>query len=382
MATQTTHYNLTKPDLTDLVDVTVLNDNADIIDDAIYEASQSGGAAMIESSVEATTTSAHAYAVGDYFIYNDTLYRTTAAISIGDTITPGTNCTAVTVASELEGKLSQSDVVSSPTQGSSAPVSSGGVFTALSGKQNTLTFDSTPTDGSTNPVTSDGIFEALKTAGAQSDWNESDSTASDYVKNRTHYSENTYTTLLTKSTSQHSGSTYTSIGTGTIDSQFYVPGSSNNSFEVTYNGQTTNGYFGNGQGSNSFYWYTLITDDDLGVKLIQYSENTPAGWKYSYEITAIGTKPASTFVLKKLSSTTVHKLDNKYLDTATSPTSGSTKPITAGGVYTAFVYIKLSPVCAITVWSVSHSLPPAYFIEYIVACFCLCVGHSVVQYEI
>ena len=101
MATQTTHYNLTKPDLTDLVDVTVLNDNADIIDDAIYEASQSGGAAMIESSVEATTTSAHAYAVGDHFIYNNTLYAVTAAIAVGDTIAPGTNCAATTVMNEL-----------------------------------------------------------------------------------------------------------------------------------------------------------------------------------------------------------------------------------------------------------------------------------------
>ena len=101
MATQTTHYNLTKPDLTDLVDVTVLNDNADAIDQAIYEASQSGGAAMIESSVEATTTSAHAYAVGDHFIYNNTLYAVTAAIAVGDTITPGTNCAATTVMDEL-----------------------------------------------------------------------------------------------------------------------------------------------------------------------------------------------------------------------------------------------------------------------------------------
>ena len=101
MATQTTHYNLTKPDLTDPVDVTVLNGNADIIDQKIYEASQSGGAAMIESSVEATTASAHAYAVGDYFIYNNTLYAVTAAIAVGDTITPGTNCTATTVMDEL-----------------------------------------------------------------------------------------------------------------------------------------------------------------------------------------------------------------------------------------------------------------------------------------
>ena len=106
MATQTTHYNLTKPDLTDLVDVTVLNGNADIIDQKIYEASQSGGSsAMIETSVETSATSAHAYAAGDHFIYNGTLYRATAAIAIGDTITPESNCVATTAAAELEGKV-------------------------------------------------------------------------------------------------------------------------------------------------------------------------------------------------------------------------------------------------------------------------------------
>ena len=41
---------------------------------------------------EATTTSAHAYAIGDRFILNNVLYIATAAIGIGDTITPGTNC--------------------------------------------------------------------------------------------------------------------------------------------------------------------------------------------------------------------------------------------------------------------------------------------------
>lgn len=34
----------------------------------------------------------------------------------------------------------------------------------LAGKQNTLTFDSTPTEGSTNPVTSGGIYSAFETA--------------------------------------------------------------------------------------------------------------------------------------------------------------------------------------------------------------------------
>lgn len=32
---------------------------------------------------------------------------------------------------------------------------------SLAGKQNTLTFDSSPTSGSTNPVTSGGVFSSL-----------------------------------------------------------------------------------------------------------------------------------------------------------------------------------------------------------------------------
>ena len=44
--------------------------------------------------VEGSEESANAYAIGEQFIYNDTLYTATAAITEGDTITPGTNCSA------------------------------------------------------------------------------------------------------------------------------------------------------------------------------------------------------------------------------------------------------------------------------------------------
>ena len=53
------------------------------------------------------------------------------------------------------------DADGTPTSGSSKPVTSGGVYTALAGKQDTLTFDSTPTSGSNNPVKSGGIYTAL-----------------------------------------------------------------------------------------------------------------------------------------------------------------------------------------------------------------------------
>ena len=43
-------------------------------------------------------------------------------------------------------------------------MTSGGVYTAINGKQDKLTFDSTPTEGSSNPVTSDGIYQAIQIA--------------------------------------------------------------------------------------------------------------------------------------------------------------------------------------------------------------------------
>ena len=136
MATYTTHYNLTKPGLNDLVDVEELNDNFDAIDAAIHDAAQSGGTAtgMIETSTEASATSAHAYAVGEHFIYNDVLYKATAAIAIGDTIASGTNCQPVTVAGELENVQESLVFDDAPTEGSSNPVKSGGIYTALGGK--------------------------------------------------------------------------------------------------------------------------------------------------------------------------------------------------------------------------------------------------------
>lgn len=48
-----------------------------------------------------------------------------------------------------------------PTENSDAPITSGGVYTALGAKQDTLTFDTVPTENSANPVTSGGIFTAL-----------------------------------------------------------------------------------------------------------------------------------------------------------------------------------------------------------------------------
>ena len=49
----------------------------------------------------AAETSTRAYDIGEYFIYNDVMYKATAAIAIGDTIVPNTNCVATNVDTEL-----------------------------------------------------------------------------------------------------------------------------------------------------------------------------------------------------------------------------------------------------------------------------------------
>lgn len=56
---------------------------------------------MITAFNEPDATSDHAYSVGDYFIYNDILYKATASIAVGATIVPNTNCVATNVSSEL-----------------------------------------------------------------------------------------------------------------------------------------------------------------------------------------------------------------------------------------------------------------------------------------
>lgn len=57
---------------------------------------------MITANNEgAAATSTRAYAVGDYFIYNDVLYKATETIAIGDTIVPNTNCEATNVDTEI-----------------------------------------------------------------------------------------------------------------------------------------------------------------------------------------------------------------------------------------------------------------------------------------
>lgn len=77
------------------------------------------------SVVEETATAEYDHAVGEYFWYNNTLYITTVAISIDDTIVPNTNCDTVTVGTELV-KLANATVGVSTTE--LVEALNGGVF--------------------------------------------------------------------------------------------------------------------------------------------------------------------------------------------------------------------------------------------------------------
>ena len=56
---------------------------------------------MICAFNEPSATSTHAYLIGDFFIYNNVLYKASAPIAINDTIVPNTNCDATNITFEL-----------------------------------------------------------------------------------------------------------------------------------------------------------------------------------------------------------------------------------------------------------------------------------------
>jgi hypothetical protein len=56
---------------------------------------------MMIAGVETSFVATKNYAIGDFVIVNDTLYRITAVITSRETITPGTNASETTVAEQL-----------------------------------------------------------------------------------------------------------------------------------------------------------------------------------------------------------------------------------------------------------------------------------------
>lgn len=97
MATYTDHYNLEKPAQTDIYNVDVFNDNADIVDSVLFGKSDLSNLGEVETSA----TASRSYAVGENLVYNGILYKVTTAIAAGGTITPNSNVSQVNVGDQL-----------------------------------------------------------------------------------------------------------------------------------------------------------------------------------------------------------------------------------------------------------------------------------------
>lgn len=113
------------------------------------------------------------YNVGDHLTYNGVIYDVIRDISIGDTLTVGTNISTSDL-SELEGlrvywednteyseNMITVDTELSTT--STNPVQNKIITNAINNIQNTLVIDSTPTSGSTNLVSSGGVYSYIDT---------------------------------------------------------------------------------------------------------------------------------------------------------------------------------------------------------------------------
>ena len=103
--------------------VIVDNLNASTGTDTALSAKQGNLLANDLGPIEPNDTSAHAYNVGDLFIWKSQLVKVTASIAVGNTITLGTNVSAISVAEQFEDKA---DKVSGATNGNLAGLDSSG----------------------------------------------------------------------------------------------------------------------------------------------------------------------------------------------------------------------------------------------------------------
>lgn len=101
MSTRTTYYNLTKPDADEHVLRTVINQNYDAIDLQMHANAEAAKEAAAISADEHNTSTT--YYTGDFCIYQNTLYRMTAAGTTSGDFDP-TKWTATTIAAAFEPK--------------------------------------------------------------------------------------------------------------------------------------------------------------------------------------------------------------------------------------------------------------------------------------
>lgn len=116
-------HQTTYDELSDLEDVNIsAPTNGDVLtyDGSKWVNGQGGGGSSCEeliAPVETGATASQAYAIGEQFILNGTLYTATAAITAGGTITINGNCTASDSVTEQINNIKQGESVSVTADG-------------------------------------------------------------------------------------------------------------------------------------------------------------------------------------------------------------------------------------------------------------------------
>lgn len=167
-------------------------------------------------------------------------------------------------------------------------------------------------DGHTG--TEDDFFEWLAAQTPNPDWEQNDPSKADYIKNRTHWEEESSTTINDAKLAW-SGST-------PEDLDFWFHGTN------VHIRRTSTGWGLTWEGGELF-----IDDNGLGYEIGVYNGEE---WSINPFDPSYDQQPYPLNVDVVITSgTTVHKLPNKFLDMDSEPTTGSGKPVTSGGVKAA-----------------------------------------------
>lgn len=113
-----------------------------------------------------SATASKSYAAGDLLVSNDILYRVTIQLPAGSTFVIGTNIEQITVEdllNELKSSITNLSTAVS-TNAENIATNAGNIAALQTSKQDALTFDATPTENSTNPVTSGGVYSVIHQA--------------------------------------------------------------------------------------------------------------------------------------------------------------------------------------------------------------------------
>lgn len=135
------------------------------------------------ATIETSSTAAHSYAIGQYLVYNNTLYKATKAISVGATLVVGNNIQATNVGTELKSLNDELELfgdlycigynysASMPTSASNTTlmdftISSPGIWlvgfsVTPNPSTSTFTMDVTTTSGSVSTVNVYGNYEII-----------------------------------------------------------------------------------------------------------------------------------------------------------------------------------------------------------------------------